>query len=148
MPNMGALLKDEIVRLCRKELKQHVDPLRKASATHRREIAALKRQIALLERQNNVLSKRVATWDVGARERGPEASERPLRFVAKGLKSLRARLGLSAENCGRLLGVSGQSVYNWESGKTVPRREQLVTLASLRGMSKSEAVRRLESSEA
>jgi DNA-binding XRE family transcriptional regulator len=38
-----------------------------------------------------------------------------MRFVAKGFKSLRQRLGFSAAQIGKLLGVSEQSIYNWES---------------------------------
>lgn len=141
MPNIGAVLREEIVRVCRKEIRQQVEPVRKASAAYRREIAALKRQITTLERQAAALAKQTT-------KRVPEAaaadSDRPMRFVAKGLVSLRARLGLSAEDFARLMGVSGQSVYNWEKGKTIPRKEQLVALASLRGLGKREAAARLE----
>lgn len=140
MPNIGAVLREEIVRVCRKEIRQQVEPVRKASAAYRREIAALKRQITTLERQATALAKQ-------ATKRAPEVaaadSDRPMRFVAKGLVSLRARLGLSAEDFARLMGVSGQSVYNWEKGKTTPRKEQLTALASLRGLGKREAAARL-----
>ena len=138
------MLKEEIVRVCRKEIRQQVEPVRKASAAYRREIAALKRKLATLERQVAALAKQTT-------KRVPEAaavdSGRPMRFVAKGLVSLRARLGLSAEDFARLMGVSGQSVYNWEKGKTVPRKEQLVALASLRGLGKREAAARLATLE-
>ena len=45
---------------------------------------------------------------------------------------------------GRLVGASGQSVYNWEAGKTVPREGQQAALAAVRGLGKREAARRLE----
>lgn len=140
MPNIGAVLKEEIVRVCRKEIRQQVEPVRKASAAYRREIAALKRKLAALERQAAALAKQTT-------KRVPEAtaadSDRPLRFVAKGLVSLRARLGLSAGDFGRLVGVSDQSIYHWEQGKTTPRKAQLAALASLRGIGKREAAARL-----
>ena len=44
----------------------------------------------------------------------------------------RERLGLSAESLGKVLGVSGQSIYNWESGKGRPRQDQLAKLLQLR----------------
>ena len=140
MPNIGAVLKDEIERLCRKECRRQVEPLRKAAAGHRRDIAALKRNVVALERQNAVRTRRAA------KVAAPQAEHdgRPMRFVAKGLASLRARLGLSAEDLGRLLSVSGQSVYNWEKGKASPRKEQLIALASLRSVGKREAQARLE----
>lgn len=140
MPNIGTVLKEEITRVCRKEIRQQVEPLRKASAAYRREIATLKRKIAVLERQAAVFEKQTTKM---ARETTAEP-DRPMRFVAKGLVSLRARLGLSAEDFGLLAGVSDQSIYNWEKGKTVPRKEQLAAIASLRGLGKREAAARLE----
>ena len=71
------------------------------------------------------------------------SAKRP-RFVAKGLRSQRARLGLSAADYGRLVGVSAQSIYNWEQASAIPRDEQLVALAALRGIAKREATARLE----
>ena len=62
--------------------------------------------------------------------------ELKVRFVAKGLRSQRDRLGLSAEGLGKVLGVSAQSVYNWESGKARPRQEQIAKLSHLRKVGK------------
>ncbi len=67
-----------------------------------------------------------------------------MRFVSKGLKTLRARLGLSAADFGRLVGASGQSIYNWEAGKAVPRASQQTALAAIRGLGKREAAKRLD----
>ena len=66
-----------------------------------------------------------------------------MRFVAKGLRTQRGRLGLSAAQFGTLLGVSAQSIYNWEHETAHPRGEQLAKLASLRGIGKREAEARL-----
>ena len=73
-----------------------------------------------------------------------EASARALRFTAKGLVSLRRRLGLSAQDCGRLVGAAGQSIYNWESGKARPQAKHLQALAALRPLGKKAAAQRLE----
>jgi DNA-binding XRE family transcriptional regulator len=67
-----------------------------------------------------------------------------MRFSAKGLQSHRSRLGLSASEFGKLLGVSAQTIYNWEHEAARPRDEQLGKLAGLRGIGKREAVARLE----
>jgi DNA-binding transcriptional regulator YiaG len=66
-----------------------------------------------------------------------------LRFSAKGLASQRQRLALSAEDCGLLLGTSGQSVYNWETGKARPRAKYLPAIAALRSMGKKAAAAQL-----
>lgn len=136
MTSLGSALKNEITRLARKEIRAHIDPLKAANSTYRREIAALKRQIALLARQAKMTGKAISK-----RVENPEPPA--TRFVAKGLRSLRTRLGLSAADFGKLAGASGQSIYNWESGKAVPRRSQLTVLAGLRTLGKREAKARL-----
>jgi DNA-binding transcriptional regulator YiaG len=139
MPNIRAVLKQEIARLSRREIRSEVQATRKASAQYRRHIAALRRQVAALERQVAILSRRVrsAPTDSAAQARTK------FRFVAKGLRSQRARLGLSAEDYAKLLGVSAQSVYNWERGQATPRPAQVAAIARLRGIGKREALSRL-----
>jgi DNA-binding transcriptional regulator YiaG len=142
MPNIGSLLREEITRLSRKETRGQIDSTRKATTQHRKDIAALKRQVATLERQIKVLARRSTAAAAGAASRA--AGPPKIRFVAKGLKSQRERLGLSAGDFGRLVGVSAQSIYNWEGGQTRPRDEQVARLAQLRSIGKREAGQRLE----
>lgn len=137
--NMASVLKNEISRLARKEIKAHTDALRKASTGYRRDIAELKRQVAVLSRQVKKAGGRQAV-DAAADNEDAGTS----RFSAKGLKSLRARLGLSAADFGKLAGASGQSVYNWENGKTVPRASQVAGVVALRSLGKREAQAQLE----
>lgn len=141
MPNIAALLKSEISRLSRREIRKGVLPLRKAAATQRREIVALKRTVAFLDRRAKSLVKVATRQDTSI----TTSDERQTRFVAKGLGSLRKRLGLSAAELARLLGVSMQSVYNWEHKKTTPRKKQVAAIAALRSLGKKEARQRLES---
>ena len=141
MPNIGSVLKEEIVRLSRKESRSQIDPTKKATIRHRREIAELKRQVAQLERQVALLSRKT----LGAPAVVPaDTTGKPARFSAKGLRVQRERLGLSADDFGKLLGVSAQSIYNWEHEKARPRAEQLSKVAALRGIGKREAKARLE----
>jgi DNA-binding transcriptional regulator YiaG len=133
MANLGVVLKTEISRLARKEVRAELESLKKASSSYRREIAELKRQVIQLERGLRRASKsKAAAPDVS-----PESAR--VRFSAKGLQSLRAKLALSASDFGKLAGVSGQSIYHWEQGKSVPRKSQLPKLAALRSLGKKEA---------
>jgi DNA-binding transcriptional regulator YiaG len=140
MPNIARLLKSEITRLARKEVRGETAALRKSSAVHRRQIAALKREIAALQRQSKQASRNALKQSKPTVE-GVDAQH---RFSAKGLMSLRARLGLSANDMALLLGASMQSVYNWERGQTIPRSTQVAAIAALRSMGKREAMQRLE----
>jgi len=142
MPNFAVALKEEIQRLARKEVKAQTGSTQKAVANYRREIAALKRQLKGAEKKIRFLEtqegRRVA--DPAAEVDETDA----LRFSARSVKSQRQRLGLSAKDYGRLIGVSGLTVYNWEHGKSRPRRAQLAALAAVRGIGKREAQQRLE----
>jgi DNA-binding transcriptional regulator YiaG len=142
MPNIATVLKEEIARLTRKHTRGETQRLKKASAQYRSDIAALKRRIQALEQQVNRLGKTAGRK--AASTASQDESQTPLRFSAKGLASQRRRLGLSAAAVATLLGVSGQSVYKWEDGKTRPRASQIAAIAKLRKMSKKEAAARLE----
>ena len=43
----------------------------------------------------------------------------------------------------KLLGVSAQSVYHWEAGKSRPRANQLQAISEVRKLSKKEALARI-----
>jgi DNA-binding transcriptional regulator YiaG len=141
MANIGGLLRDEISRLARKEVRALTGSLKKTSVQYRRVIAALKRDIADLQRKLRSL-QRVPANKAGSEPRDEGSSRK--RFAAKGLRAQRERLGISAADYAGLLGVSAQSVYNWERGITKPRAEQIAMIASLRGIGKREAQARLE----
>lgn len=141
MPNIATVLREEITRLARKETRSQVDPARKAGAQQRKEIAALKRRLAQLERQVALLV-RSARSQPGPAKADPTAKR--MRFTARGLRSHRSRLGLSAADFGTLVGVSAQSVYNWEGEKAQPRGEQLARLVAVREIGKREASQRLK----
>jgi len=141
VPNIGTVLREEISRLSRREVRSQVDATKKATSQHRRHIAALKRQVGHLERQVAVLARKLL--DSPKATAADSTASRP-RFVAKGLRSQRSRLGLSATDYGKLAGASAQSIYNWERELTYPRDEQLSRLAALRGIGKREAAERLK----
>ncbi len=135
MPNIASVLKSEITRIARKEIRAEIEGLKKSVNTYRSEIAALKRRSLALEQELNRTHKSLPKPERPAIE---DTGKTP-RFSAKRLASQRQRLGLSAEAVGLLVGASGQSVYNWESGKARPRASHLAAIAALRGLSKTRA---------
>lgn len=141
MPNLASILKEEITRLARKEVKAQVGVTKRASAQYRRHIAELKRLV-------QDLTKRLAFLEAQERKRIviPKAKAPPegTRFSPRWVKSQRKRLGLSAADYGKLVGVSALTVYNWESGKSKPRKGPLAALAAIRDLKKREALKRLE----
>lgn len=143
MANLASMLKSEIARVARRELRAELQGLKKASASYRGEIARLKRRVAALERQVKRLAAGSRREAAATADEAQDADQK-LRFSAKGLASQRKRLGLSAEAFGALIGASGQSVYKWESGRIRPRASHLPRIAELRTIGKREAAARLE----
>ena len=135
MANIATVFKEEISRLSRKEVRGETDNLKKSSAQHRSDIASLKRRVDALEKQLSRLTKQVSTQvDVTST---PDVKTRT-RFTAKGFKTLRLRLGLTAEVLAGLLDVSAATIYGWEAGKSKPREAQLVKIVALREMGKKD----------
>ncbi len=141
MSNIASVLKQEITRLARKEVNAQTAALRKAGAQYRREIAQLKRRC-------NALSKQVGFLEKQERKRGAKgvsaADLEGKRFSRRGLETHREKVGLSAADYAKLVGVSAQTIYNWERGKSKPRQEQRASLIAVRDLGKREAWKRLE----
>jgi DNA-binding transcriptional regulator YiaG len=143
MANIAVVLRDEIRRLARKEIRAMVGSTQKAVAQYRKEIANLKRQLGQQEKNVAQLRKQLSERQVSPATE-VESSE-SLRFSARSVRAQRRRLGLSAADYGRLVGVSALTIYNWESGKSRPRQAQFAAVVAVRGIGKREAAERLAS---
>jgi len=141
MPNIAVMLKQEIVRLARREVNAQTKVIRRANAQYRRDIAQLKRQAAALSKQVAYLERQERKR---ASKRVPAANTEGRRFSPRGLKTHREKLGFSAAEYAQLVGVSTQTIYNWEHGKSKPRVEQFASLVAVRGLGQREALKRLE----
>lgn len=142
MSNINVLLKQEIARVARKQIRTEIEPLRAATTEYRKTISDLKARLASVERELNAV-KRVSPAKTPVLEEVSPAGG--IRFSAKGLKAQRARLGLSAIALARLMGVTAQSIYNWENEVSRPRASQLERIVALRKLGKKDVARLLES---
>jgi DNA-binding transcriptional regulator YiaG len=142
MPNIASVLREEIRRLAKKEIKAQITVTKQAVTRYRSDIAKLKRLVNQQKSDIRLLKKQQGR---------PQSDEEPTsnaRFSPRSVKAQRTRLGLSATDYGRLVGVSGLTVYNWEHGQSRPRKAQLAALVAVRGIGKREALRRLTDVEA
>lgn len=140
--NIALALKSEIARVSRKELKTETQQIRKATTQYRTNIAALKRRVADLERLVGRLTK--GTASKATAQQAEEEGGTKQRFSAKGFAAQRKRLGLTATDMAKLLGVSALSIYNWETGKTKPRASALFAIVALRSLGKKAVAAQLE----
>jgi len=141
MSTIGSVLKQEIARLAKREAARQTRVVRKAAAQHRRDIAELKRLV-------HELTQKVRFFEKQEKRRAatppPAELAENARFSPQWVKSHRKRLELSGADYARLVGVSTLTIYNWESGKSKPRKRALAALVRVRDLGKREALRRLE----
>ncbi|NLX20537.1 MAG: helix-turn-helix domain-containing protein [Phycisphaerae bacterium] len=145
MPNIAQVLKDEIQRLAKKEIKTPTSQLRKGLVALKRSVADLKKRISELERENRRLT---ATTRKRQQQQpaAPSDETASVWFTSKGIRSQRGKLGLSQADFAKLVGVSSLTVYQWErkEGKLTLRGPTKAALAGIRGIGVREARQRLE----
>lgn len=142
MTNVATVLKTEVRRIARKEVRTETSALRKAVAGYRAEVATLKRRAAELEKQLKRLPREAANSSTVTT---PDLTAANGRYSAKSLASQRRRLGLSANELGQLIGVSAQSIYNWEEAKARPYPKFLPAIFALKTLGRKAAVAHLDS---
>ena len=134
MPNIAQLLKDEISRLARKEvraasapLQQQIRELKKTNRQQREAIDLLLRRVdqlqALTSSPTDKILKAPAIED-----------DRQIRLSGTSIKKHRKRLGLSQGELGQLLNVSTNTIVRWEQDKSKPRETYRAGIAQLRTM--------------
>jgi DNA-binding transcriptional regulator YiaG len=146
MSNIAVVLKDEIRRLAKKEIKSNTSSTKGAVAQFRRDIAKLKRLVQAQQKEIAFL-KTQEQKRLGQPQATGEEELEGVRFSARSVRAQRQRLGLRQADYAKLVGVASMTIYNWESGKSRPRKEQLAAFVALRGLGKREAMKRLELKE-
>jgi len=141
MPDVGSLLKSEIRRLAKKEARVAVAHAQRRVAQHRRDIAKLRH---IIQDQATRIARLEAAGRNPALADGKQLDlPDGARFSPRSLKAQRKRLGLSAALYGKLVGVTGQTVYAWEHRHSRPRPTQMAAWYASRSLSKQQAMERL-----
>ncbi len=152
MTTFADSLKKEIARVARKELREEIETLRKASSLQRSEISMLKKSLNTFETQLKKLGKgsvapattvKVKLTSPADVPRGKPG--RKVEFSAERLKTQRAKLGFTQEQMAGLLGVSSLSIWKWESGGATPRASRVPLILQRLALGKREAIALLES---
>ena len=113
MPNIASVLKVEMLRLAGKVVRSALKPLKSEKMALKRAVRDLRKRILRLEKDNELLlaeQKRYRKLVVSA----IPADALNIRVTAKGMCSLRRRLGLTQVEFARLLGVTSQTIWMWE----------------------------------
>jgi len=129
MSTFATAFKSEITRLARHEVKLAVTPLLSTIRRQRVTIADLKHQLAGLSRRATKSAEPTV----------PGVTEKELkkaRFSGKLIRSLRTKLGLTREQFGKLIGVTGYAVIPWETNECRPNALRQKAIVALRKMGK------------
>lgn len=144
MPNVAKALRDEISRISRKEAKSATQFIGKPHGELKKIIADLKKRVGLLEKENRRLLEKKKKEEQESFQSPPEETGKA-RFTAKGIRSLRNRLGLSQSDFGKLMGATPHAVYLWErkEGALRLRDKTKAALLAIRGLGAREAKEKL-----
>jgi len=141
MSNVHSAMKLEIIRLARREIKQQATPIVSSLKKLRAATATLKAELATLQKAKTVAPV----------EPTPVISDEDVkaaRFSGALIKRLRTRHGLSRNEFGKLIGVTGFAVIAWETNECKPKADRRKALIALRKMGKRQVAKMLKEGQA
>ena len=142
MPKIELAIKAAIDRGARRHIRQVATPMR-------REVRRLRQLVAGFRKEVIALKATAAQWDRMADQRPWTATVsdnavKAARLSARLIRKLRTRLGLSQVALGRLVGVTGTAVVEWERGRAKPSGERRKAVVALRGLGRRDVKRLLD----
>lgn len=146
MANMAQLLKEEIRRIARREVKAQTAKLKRDVVKVKKTNVVLRRVVAQLKKDNELLMSSEKRRQAVPATVVPEDAK-SARITAKGIRAMRRKLGLSQADFAKLVGVSTVAVGIWEKkgkGALRLRDKPRAAVLALRGVGAREAKRRVE----
>ncbi len=136
MGKLEGIIKDEIVRLAKREVRKISAPLAKDVWLLKSTLWKLRKTVSTLERftarQESELSKRKIPLEA------PPEEVKGSRFSPRLIRSLRKRLGITQKELAILAGVTVGAIHQWESGIFIPRAQKKSVLVALRKLGRRE----------
>lgn len=143
MGKLDAVLRAEITRLARKELKAVAGPLQKQIRELSRQVRGLSVRASQLERRASRTQKVQQPERSADLSAPPEEVERS-RLSGGLIRKLRRKLSLTQAQLAGLIGVSPAAVQSWEQNIARPAGENRAGIVALRKLGRREVARMLE----
>ncbi len=137
MGKLESIIKSEIQRLAKRQIRVTFIPLR-------REVRAMRLRLSSLSKNFSVLHRLLKEQMEKAPKPGLAATPEEVkaaRLTPDRIRRLRNKLGISMRELGILTGSSVGAVLSWEKGKFRPKGENKAALVTLRKLRKREARR-------
>ncbi len=132
MGKLESIIKSEIQRLAKRQVRATFVPLRREVRGMRIRLSSLSRNFSALERLSKEQLQKVP-------KKGLEASPEEVkssRLTPDRIRRLRNKLGVSQRQLGILTRSTVGAVLSWEKGKFRPKGEKKVALVALRKLRK------------
>lgn len=143
MGKIENIVKSEILRLAKKEVRAAFFPLRREVWKIRLNLSHLAKNFHSLERTTKEQIRRGESKKLKLEASMEEA--KASRFTPERIRLLRKKLGISQKDLGILAGVSLSAVASWEKGKFHPNLNKKATLVAIRKLRKREVKKILAS---
>jgi len=136
MGKLEGIIKSEIVRLAKREIRAIFAPLGRDVRSLKSTVSKLRRTVVLLERfvaqQESKLKKERTLVEATPEE------VKISRFSPRLIRSLRKHLGITQRELAILTGVTIGAIHQWESGIFMPRAQKKGLLVALRKLTRRE----------
>ena len=136
MGKLEGIIKDEIIRLAKREMRMKFVPLRRDVRSLKITASQLRKSVLGLQRVVSQQERQMGPKPVP--EVTPEDMKKA-RFSPRLIKSLRKHLGVSQREMAKLAGVTAGAVFQWEKGKFEPKDDKKKVLVGLRKLGRQNA---------
>jgi len=133
MAKLESIIKSEITRLAKREVRSTFRPLRKEVWRMKLKLSNLIKNFTILDRLAKGIAKTKSTEP--KLEATPE-EVKASRLTPERIAGLRKKLGISQRELGLLVGATTGAVLSWEKGKFKPRGDKKAALVALRKVRK------------
>ena len=136
MGKVGSIIKSEIERLAKREMRQVSVPLGRDVRSLKNKVSQLRKSVLSLERFTAQKQKELSNREI--RLEAPPEEIKQSRFSPRLLQSLRKRLEITQKELAILAGVSLGAAHLWETGKFKPKDNKMGVLLALRKLNRRE----------
>jgi DNA-binding transcriptional regulator YiaG len=140
MARFETIIKSEIVRLARREVRKISVPLGRDVRSLKGTVSQLRKAVLTLQRITSQQQKQLEKGEMPLQAAPEEV--KVSRFSPRLIRSLRGHLGITQKELALLTGVTVGAVHLWESGQFKPSEKKKAVIVALRKLGRRE-VRKL-----
>jgi len=145
MAKFETIIKSEIVRLAKREVRKTSVPLGRDVRSLKTVVSQLRKAVLTLQRVTASQQKELEKVKTPLEASPEEVKES--RFSPRLIRSLRRHLGITQKELAILAGVTVGAAHQWESGQFKPSMKKKAVMVALRKLSRREVRKLLKEKE-